>query len=71
MKGTGCHGLYVVINLIDVKMVKVLDNDFGILMNVSLERLIVCKLDFHFGSNFDTENYSESTQRHAQLLYFS
>lgn len=52
-------------------MVKMLDNDFGILMNDSLERLIVYKLDFHFGSNIDTENYSESAQRHAQLSYFS
>lgn len=52
-------------------MVKMLDNDFGILMNDSLERLIVYKLDFHFGSSVDTENYSESAQRHAQLLYFS
>lgn len=61
----------MVINLIDVKMVKMLDNDFGILMNDSLERLIVYKLDFHFGSSIDTENYSESAQRHAQLSYFS
>lgn len=61
MKGTGCHRLYVVINLINVKMVKVLDNDFGILMNTSLEILIVYKLDYHFGPNIDTENCSEST----------
>ena len=58
-------------NLIDVKMVKVLDNTFGILMNVSLERLIVYKLDFDFGSNVDIENYSECTQRHVQLSHFS
>jgi len=45
----------MVINLIDVKMVKVLDNDFRILMNISLERLIVHKVDFHFSTNFDTE----------------
>lgn len=49
----------------------VLDNDFGILMNSSLERLIVYKLDFHFGSDVDAENYSGSMQRHAQLWYFS
>ena len=36
-------------------MVKVLDNDFRILMNISLERLIVHKVDFHFSTNFDTE----------------
>lgn len=51
----------MVINLINVKMVKVLDNDFGILMNTSLEILIVYKLDYHFGPNIDTENCSEST----------
>lgn len=43
-------------------MVKVLDNDFGILMNASLKRLIVYKLDIPFSSNVDAENYSESTR---------
>lgn len=50
MKGTACHRLCVVINLINVKMVKVLDNDFRILMNTSLEILTVYKLEYHFGS---------------------
>lgn len=45
----------MVTNLIDVKTVKVLDNDFRILMNISLERLIAHKLDFHFSTNFDRE----------------
>lgn len=56
------------------------DNDFGILINTSLERLIVYeklerllvyKLDFHFGSNTKTKTYSESTRRYAQLSYLS
>lgn len=60
----------MVIILIDAKTVKVLDNDFGILIHFWLERLIVYKLGIYFCSNDGTENYSESTERHAQL-YFS
>lgn len=55
MKSTGCHRLYVVINLIDVKVVEEFDNNFRILMNISLGRLIVHKLDFNFGTNVNTE----------------
>lgn len=42
-------------------MVKVFNNDFGILINNSLEILTVYKLDYHLGPNIDVENCSEST----------
>lgn len=45
----------MVINLIDVQMVAEFDNNFRILMNISLGRLIVHKLDFNFGTNVNTE----------------
>lgn len=60
----------MVTNLIDVKTVKVLDNDFRILMNISLERLIAHKLDFHFSTNFDTEKAHRNIFNYLTVLNY-